>query len=136
MTFTSKWYWPVLAGAAILLSAAAALLLRNTWKPVADLPEESVSSYEIFAENVQLRISADSAVSEEDPVPEALPDTGYVLKLDGDTLYVYEEGVKKPVAEYDLPAGWLPDYDRILLEYGFRAANKDELRQLLEDYVS
>ena len=135
MTFTPKWVWPALTGAVLLL-AAAAMLLHRTWKPVTGLPEEPVSSYEVFAENVQLQIKAETGVAVVQAVPEELPETGYTLKLSGDTLYVYEEGVRQPIAEYDLPADWLPDYDRILLEYGFRAANKEELRQLLEDYVS
>ena len=28
------------------------------------------------------------------------------------------------------------DYDRTLLEYGFRVSNEAELRELLEDYIS
>ena len=135
MTNTSKWVLPALAGTAVLLAAAAAMLLRGTWKPVSAMPEESVSG-EIFAENVQLQISAETGIAVRQEIPDNLPETGYLLRLSGDTLFVYEEGVKEPVAEYPLPADWLPDYDRILLEYGFRAANKDELRQILEDYVS
>ena len=60
----------------------------------------------------------------------------YLIKLNGDTLCVYAEGGKTPEAEYELPADWLPDYDRILLEYGIRTGNADELRQILEDYIS
>ena len=43
---------------------------------------------------------------------------------------------RTPAAEYELPAGWLPDYDRILLEYGMRVGSEDELRRLIEDYLS
>lgn len=65
-----------------------------------------------------------------------LPDAAYLVRLAGNTLSVYREGDREPSAQYDLPAGWLPDYDRILLEYGVRAENAGELRGLLEDYVT
>ena len=68
--------------------------------------------------------------------PENLPEQGYLIKLDADTLYVYPEGSREPSAAYELPAEWLPDYDRILLEYGFRVSDSAELRELLEDYIS
>ena len=60
----------------------------------------------------------------------------YLIRLNGDMLCVYAEGSKTPAAEYELPADWLPDYDRILLEYGIRTGNADELRRILEDYIS
>ena len=60
----------------------------------------------------------------------------YLVRLEGDRLCVFAEGDRTPAAEYELPADWLPDYDRILLEYGIRAANADELRQIIEDYLS
>ena len=60
----------------------------------------------------------------------------YLVKLDGDMLRVFAEGSRTPAAEYELPADWLPDYDRILLEYGIRVRDTAELRQILEDYVS
>lgn len=66
----------------------------------------------------------------------ALPQTGYLLKLSGNTLSVYQEGVRTPLESYELPAGALPDYDRILLEYGFKVPDENELRHLLEDYLS
>ncbi|MBR5404845.1 MAG: hypothetical protein K6E36_02715 [Oscillospiraceae bacterium] len=70
-----------------------------------------------------------------DALPE-LPDQRYLLKLRGNVLSVYAEGETEASAVYELPSRWLPDYDRIVLEYGLRAENEAELRRLLEDYVS
>ncbi len=62
--------------------------------------------------------------------------SAYLIRLNGDMLCVFAEGSRTPAAEYELPAGWLPDYDRILLEYGIRVRDTEELRQILEDYIS
>lgn len=62
--------------------------------------------------------------------------SAYLVRLNGDMLCVFAEGSRTPAAEYELPADWLPDYDRILLEYGIRVRNTEELRQVLEDYIS
>lgn len=137
MTITSKWFWPGVAVATALLASAAAYGILGSDQTITEMPEEPVNSYAVHAEDVQLQIAAEhEAAAAELPELDILPETGYLLKLRGDVLYVYEEGERDPVAEYDLPAGWLPDYDRILLEYGFRVNSKDELRQLIEDYVS
>lgn len=78
---------------------------------------------------------AETGIREAAALPE-LPQQRYLLKLRGNTLSVYAEGQADPAAVYELPAGWLPDYDRIVLEYGLRAEGESELRRLLEDYVS
>ena len=80
--------------------------------------------------------NTESSAEPENPLLEAATDTAYLVKLQDDRLYVFAEGSRAPSAIYDLPAGWLPDYDRILLEYGFRVSNEAELRELLEDYIS
>ncbi|MBR6762042.1 MAG: hypothetical protein IKM30_08440 [Oscillospiraceae bacterium] len=61
---------------------------------------------------------------------------GYILRLSGNTLYVFEEGTVEPLESYDLESGWLPDYDRILLEYGMHVTSKADLHALIEDYTS
>ncbi len=74
--------------------------------------------------------------------PETVIDTetsaanGYVLRLSGNTLYVFAEGTMEPLESYTLESGWLPDYDRILLEYGMHVPSKADLHALLEDYTS
>ncbi len=80
----------------------------------------------------------DSAAAAAEPaftVP-VLPEGSYLLRLHDDRLCVYRDGSREAVAVYDLPHGWLPDYDRILLEYGMRVSDAGELRVLLEDYLS
>lgn len=136
MTITAKWIWSGAAAAAAVLASAAAYGILGSDQTITELPEEPVSSYAVHAEDVRQQLAAENEAAAALPEPDALPDSGYLLKLRGDVLYIYEEGVREPVAEYDLPADWLPDYDRVLLEYGIRAENKDALRQLIEDYVS
>ena len=85
-------------------------------------------------------LPAENAAAQTSPQPEAetapLPAPGWLLKIDGDTLSVYREGDRTPPETYELPAGALPDYDRILLEYGLKVPNESEMRALLEDYLS
>lgn len=135
MTTANKWFWTGLAAGAAALTAAAAMLLNRTDRPAPALTEES-AAYEVQAAELQAEAPADTVPAAALPAPDMLPETGYLLKLRGDVLSVYEEGVREPIAEYDLPAGWLPDYDRVLLEYGIRITDRDELRELIEDYVS
>jgi hypothetical protein len=134
MTTAYKWIWTGIAAGTAAAAAAGALLLHRTERPAPALTEEPAAVCEIQA--AELQAPAPSEPDTALPDPETLPETGYLLKLRGDVLSVYEEGIRQPIAEYDLPAGWLPDYDRILLEYGIRAAGRDELRELIEDYVS
>ena len=132
----SRFLLPAAAAAAAALAVGAAFLLRKPAPAYTELSSDSAPVPEVYADEVQAQIAKPG---EEDfvlPDTADLPDTGYLLKLRDDTLRIYEEGVRKPIAEYELPAGWLPDYDRILLEYGIRVQGADELRQLIEDYVS
>ena len=144
MTTARKWILTALIASAAALTAAAAALLTHRESPAPLQTLQSAAEYEAKAAEAHADPPAQTAVthgSAEDladlaEIADKLPETGYLLKLHGDTLAVYEDGLREPIAEYDLPAGWLPDYDRILLEYGFRVSGKEELRELLEDYVS
>ncbi|MBQ6041239.1 MAG: hypothetical protein K5705_10320 [Oscillospiraceae bacterium] len=122
----NRWLWTCIAA---MIAAATAIAATILTVPAPLLPQP-VLPMEYAAAQAAETQSAPAAA------PESLPDTAYLLKLSGDRLSVFAEGERNPVAEYDLPAGWLPDYDRILLEYGLRAGNARELRRLLEDYVS
>lgn len=135
MMDTKGWLWTGLAAGAALLLTAAAVRLNRQESPVPELIEETAVR-EMQAAELQAAVPVPKERASELPDIDSLPETGYLLKLRGDVLSVYEEGVREPIAEYDLPADWLPDYDRILLEYGFRVSGRDELRELVEDYVS
>lgn len=115
------------AAAVIAAGTAAAACIRSI--PEVKLPDTYGSE-----SAMQFKAAADPETIAE--AVQKAPDTAYLLKLDGDMLCIYAEGSRTPAAEYELPAGWLPDYDRILLEYGLRVNNAKELRQLLEDYIS
>lgn len=130
----SRLLMPAIAAAAAILAVGTAFLLRHPAPAYSELSEDAASAPEVYADEVQAQIVQHG--EESFALNDDLPDTGYLLKLRDDTLSIYEEGVRKPIAEYELPAGWLPDYDRILLEYGIRVGSADELRQLIEDYVS
>ena len=122
-------YRAIWAGTAAIIAAVTALIAGLRSLPPLVTPIEPP---------VQIHAAADPAALHEavdDTVREA-PDEAYLLRLDGDVLRIYREGSRTPEAEYELPAGWLPDYDRILLEYGMRVSNAQELRQVLEDYIS
>ncbi len=127
---TARWLWTGIAAAAAAVTAGAAVLMRSDTKHIS-LPEVSIQEASAAdAANVPLQIHA-----VEDVMP-TLPDTAYLIQLSGDVLSVYAEGSKEPLEQYELPSGWLPEYDRILLEYGLRVQNTDELRELMEDYLS
>ena len=112
-------------------AAVCSLLIVQTAKmnqPKPELPEFAVSAADSPL-RLPLQLKGENAAPPEQ-------ETAYLLRLDGDLLSVYAEGSREAVEQYQLPAGWLPDYDRLLLEYGIRAGNRAELRRLLEDYVS
>jgi hypothetical protein len=93
------------------------------------LPETSAEQEPVHAKAVQDPEALCAAAEEASA-------GGYLIRLDGDLLRVFAEGSRTPAAEYALPAGWLPDYDRILLEYGIRVKDTAELRDIIEDYIS
>ncbi len=136
MSTVTKLIAPVIAAGTAALTAGSVIRLYRSIEPIPELPEEPVSSYAVHAQELHAASPVPEHASAEIPLPDQLPESGYTLKLHGDTLRIYEDGKKEPVGEYDLPAGWLPDYDRILLEYGFRVGSRQELRELIEDYVS
>ncbi len=127
---------PAVTAGLVFLFTGSAAYLYSTIQPIPEIPDAFLQSYE--AEQaaakpvLQNEIDADTEVS----LPDHLPESGYLIKLKEDTLYVFAEGEREPEAVYELPAEWLPDYDRTLLEFGFRVSNKDELRELIEDYLS
>ena len=118
-------------GFAALIAAGTAILTAVSVMPeeIRPLLPEVSAAAEQHAHAVQ-----DPAQLYEEAEKAAAAD--YLVRLDGDRLCVFAEGSRTPAAEYELPADWLPDYDRILLEYGVRARNAEELRQILEDYIS
>ena len=120
MEFVSKWLWTGLAAAAAG-TATGMFMVGKSAGEQPYLPEEPVPAAE------QTILAATEPSHQE---------TAYLLKLTGDTLRIYAGDEKDPCAEYELPAGWLPDYDRIVLEYGLRVGSAAELRSLIEDYIS
>lgn len=118
--------------AAVTVTAAAMLL---TPMAAAKRRAKALHGSGSFEQRLPSDSPAETGIREAAALPE-LPQQRYLLKLRGNTLSVYAEGQADPAAVYELPAGWLPDYDRIVLEYGLRAEDESELRRLLEDYVS
>ena len=128
MTLSGKWLTAGIAAASAgVLTGSALLILPHRIEAIEPAPE--------FPQPPQETVQAQ--LPQTDPLPDPPEqETAYLLKLRGDTLYVYEEGAREASEQYDLPAGWLPDYDRILLEYGMRCTGEQEMRSLVEDYVS
>ena len=125
----SRWGWTGIAAGAAVLAAGAAMLTTAPTRNVS-LPEVSVhADAEKPAETQQVRAEAVGSEAFE------ATEITYLLKLSGDTLSVYAAGSRTPAEQYTVPAG-LPDYDRILLEYGMEVTSERELRLLLEDYLS
>lgn len=92
----------------------------------------------LLSQDAAVRAGLPALSLPDDPDPAETPDLpaqSWLLKLQEDTLYVYTEGSREAEAAYQVPAG-LPDYDRILLEYGMKVSSEADLRRLLEDYVS
>ena len=118
------------AGACVLLCMLSAMAAY----PAAKAKERADAVVSAVLPQGENSMRADSSVL---PVQESMPELPqrWLLKLRGDTLYVYPEGSREAEASYAVPAG-LPDYDRILLEYGMPAGSEEELRRLIEDYVS
>ena len=113
--------------AAVTVTAAAMLL---TPMAAAKRRAKALHGSGGFEQRLPSDSPAETGIREAAALPE-LPQQRYLLKLRGNTLSVYAEGQADPAAVY-----WLPDYDRIVLEYGLRAEDESELRRLLEDYVS
>lgn len=123
------------AGLVIVFSGTAAYLY-HTIQPIPELPDSVYAAYHAETAAAPPDTDAGSAAETERFDLNTAPDVAYLVKLQGDTLYVFAEGSREPNAVYELPAEWLPDYDRTLLEYGFRVSNDAELREIIEDYIS
>ena len=125
----------VTAGLVFLFSGSAACLY-STIEPIPEITDSAFAAYHAEAAAAKPAVNPDRVADTEIALPDNLPEKGYLVKLKEDTLFVFAEGSREPEAVYTLPAEWLPDYDRTLLEYGFRVSNKDELREIIEDYIS
>ncbi len=123
-------YRAIWAGTAAIVAIATAIFAGLRSLPELMTPIEApAQQMHAAADPGTLREAAEAAAKDAE-------NTAYLIKLDGSLLRIFREGSRTPEAEYELPAGWLPDYDRILLEYGMRVNNAQELRQVLEDYIS
>lgn len=127
---------PAVTAGLVLLGSGSLVYLRNTIEPIPPIDDNAFAAYQTDSVPFRAALSDENIVSAENLLPDGLPENGFLLRLDADTLYVYQEGSREPAAAYDLPAEWLPEYDRVLLEYGFRVSDEAELRELLEDYIS
>jgi len=126
---TQKWTLTAIAAGAAVTAAAAVMLTGASTRHVS-LPEVTAPAQSSAAETgLGMQARAD-----EEPEP-APPATTYLLSLNGDVLSVYASDQKEPIEQHTVPAG-LPDYDRILLEYGMQVGTEAELRALMEDYLS
>lgn len=125
---TQRWTMTGIAAGTAVLAAAAAMYINAPTRNIT-LPEVSAFSAEPEAseQTATVPVNADYTPAE--------PATTYLLSLRGDVLSVYASGQKEPIERYTVPAG-LPDYDRILLEYGMEVPTEAELRQIMEDYLS
>ena len=123
---------PAVCAGLVLLVSGSAAYLYGTIEPIPEIKD----TFFAISRTAEASPDTESSLPETEPLPDSLPDTAYLVKLEEDTLRVYAEGAREPCGVYELPADWLPDYDRILLEYGFRVSDETELRELLEDYIS
>ena len=129
MTATTWFRQSITAGAALL--AVGTLLLPQSARGSFDLPEVSFTEEVQAGGAVTLR-GTEPADVETSPTAE----TEYIVKLEDGGLYVYESGKREPSAHYAVQDTGMPDYDRILLEYGIRVTGEAALREVLEDYAS
>ena len=129
MTATT-WFRPGLV-TGITLLAAGTMLLPQSAQGKYELPEVSFSE-EMQADSPVTLRAAEPAPAETVPASER----EYTVKLEKGALYVYEAGRREPVCAYAVQEAGMPDYDRILLEYGIRVTGEAALREVLEDYAS
>lgn len=60
---------------------------------------------------------------------------GFLLGIHQGRLTLWHEGDPHPVQIYDIRADSLPPADRLELERGIRARDRQELWQILENYL-
>ncbi|MBR3679877.1 MAG: hypothetical protein IKL87_06710 [Oscillospiraceae bacterium] len=75
-------------------------------------------------------------VTEKQLVAASTPDGPYLLRLEEETLAIYAVGTDTPFEQYAISPAWLPEYDRVLLQYGIEVESTAEMRRLVEDYLS
>lgn len=136
MNNTSRALLPAVTAGLVFLFSGSAAYLYSTIQPIPPVQEDAFAAYRAEGAAKAPAIPEQAIAEPEISLPENLPETAYLVKLEGDMLYVYAEGSREPDAVYTLPAEWLPDYDRTLLEYGFRVSDSTELREIIEDYIS
>jgi len=127
----SKWIFPILGtGLAVMTAGVSAFSRRAAGRY--ELPEVPYSAEEAGLP-VQLRSEDEATAGAAAPVK---PEPDYTVKLQENSLFVYESGKREPIARYAFEDAGLPDYDRTLLEYGIRVTGAEALREVLEDYAS
>ncbi len=136
MNNTSRALLPAVTAGLVFLFSGSAAYLYSTIQPIPPVQEDAFAAYNAKAAAKAPVLPAQTNADTDISLPANLPETAYLVKLEGDMLYVYAEGSREPDAVYALPADWLPDYDRTLLEYGFRVSDSAELREIIEDYIS
>jgi len=60
---------------------------------------------------------------------------GYLLGIRQGRLTLWRDGEPHPEQVYDIRADTLPPADRLLLERGIRAENREALWEILENYL-
>ena len=60
---------------------------------------------------------------------------GFLLGIRNGRLTVWQEGRSHPDQVYDIRESSLPPADRLALRRGIRAENREELWQILENYL-
>ena len=61
---------------------------------------------------------------------------GFLLGLHDGRLTLWREGTVHPEQIYDIRGDSLPPADRLMLQRGIRVENREELWEILENYLS
>ena len=61
---------------------------------------------------------------------------GYLLGIRGGRLTLWREGETHPEQVYDIRVDTLPPADRLALRSGIRVESREELWEILENYLS
>ncbi len=110
-------------------------LLLGGWLGRQTGSETSVSAA-VTTAVTQAEARAANAVGEHPLVAASTPEGPYRIVLSGEKLLVFAAGIETPFEVYELSPAWLPDFDRLMLEYGIEVQDTAALRGLLEDYLS
>lgn len=60
---------------------------------------------------------------------------GFLLGIRDGKLTLWRDGIERPEQVYDIRADSLPPADQLLLERGLRCDSREELWQVLENYL-